>query len=284
MERLNDILLYIKQRQCALFIGAGISKIAGCYDWDSVINDMFAHPTIQTKEIRRDDLTQKFSNEELISYCYQLFVEHEIENDYWGIVRNAFLFDNDLFKNKYLPVLKLLKKINPPPPIITTNIDYCLEFTKEYDLSKVFFTPEHFAKANLSEGGIFHIHGCFEKLAESVILRERYIERYGNAEFQGFLERLFSQYSVIFLGYSLRDQGIKDTILSTKNNNVKHFQLVPAEDNLSTSDRTVLLEMYQIMTIVYGQRDSFYDFLREWITRNFEITQLSVEDISRPNV
>lgn len=284
MDRLNDILPYIREQKCALFIGAGISKIAGCYDWDSVVNDMFAHPIIQAKEIKKEDLTRKFSNEELISYCYQLFIENDIERDYWGIARKAIFFDAELFQKKYLPIVKLLKKINPPTPIITTNIDNCLEYTKEYNLSKIFFKPEHFVDTNLSDGGIFHIHGYYENFEESLLLREKYIERYSNVQFQDFLKGLFRNYSVLFLGYSLRDKEIMDIILSTKNTNVKHFLLIPVEDNLSDSYKTVLFEMYGITSITYGERSVFYNVFKEWIIKNFEITRIGEEDASKPNV
>lgn len=284
MERLNDILPYIEKRQCAIFVGAGISKIAGCYDWDSIIKEMFAHPTIQGKGIRKEDLTRQFSNEELISYCYQLFAESATERDYWGIARKAILFDVKLFQNKYLPVIKLLKKITPLPPIITTNIDDCLEHTKEFDLSKLFFRLGDFNEASLSSGGIFHIHGYRDDFSESLLQKEKYIERYYNPDFQKFMTKVFSQYSVLFMGYSLRDKEIANIMLKTKDIKTKHFMLVPIEDNLSDADRSVLFQMYGIRTITYGPLAHFDDFLGQWISKNFEPTSIGMEDGSRPIV
>ena len=70
----------------------------------------------------------------------------------------------------------------------------------------------------------------------------------------------------------------------TKNTNVKHFLLVPVEDNLSDSYKTVLFEMYGIISITYGDRSVLYNVFKEWIIKNFEITRLGEEDASKPNV
>jgi hypothetical protein len=56
MERLNSILPFIKEQSCALFIGAGLSRIAGCYDWDSIVKEMLDHPLVKSKGVDKDEL------------------------------------------------------------------------------------------------------------------------------------------------------------------------------------------------------------------------------------
>jgi hypothetical protein len=272
MDRLNEILPHITQSKCALFIGAGLSKIAGCYDWDSIVEEMVNKIPITDKPLNPSDILGKFGNEELIGLCHKASIKNGKENIFWGIARRATMFNPELFQSKYIPVARSIKKIKPTPVIITTNIDNCLEYTREFDLNQIFYKENHFLEENLNGSAIYHIHGYIELFEESLLTRQRYIQRYQQEIFRDFLIKLFSRYSVIFIGYSLRDQEIKDAIFQAKekNQNKKHFLLIPSEDNLTESQKAVFLGLFGIVTIVYGRRDQLYNTLDNWVTKNFE--------------
>lgn len=270
MNELSEILPYILNGQCVLFIGAGISKIAGCYDWDSVVREMISHDVIK-KRINPNELdNNRLANEELIEFCLQEFTNSGKENDFWGIVRKALMKDPKKFQIEYLPLIRKIKEIEPFPKIITTNIDNCLEETRLLDLSKIFYELDEFNINNLNKSNtcIFHIHGYIEKLKDSLLTRRRYLQRYRKDEFQEFLRGMFSSYSVLFLGYSLRDSEIKDIILQT-HTDMKHFALVPVDDGFSHSEISVYLDLYKIKIIVYGDKKNFGYLLKNWIDRNF---------------
>ncbi|MCL5023939.1 MAG: hypothetical protein M1497_11365 [Nitrospirae bacterium] len=136
MDRLNEILPYMREQRCGLFIGAGLSKIAGCYDWNSIVREMFTHSVVTRKGIKLEELPSDSRNEDLILFYKQLFIEGNEEDAFWGIARRVIYPEPELFKNDYLPLIKKLNQMSPKPKImITTNIDDCLESTKEYDLS-----------------------------------------------------------------------------------------------------------------------------------------------------
>jgi hypothetical protein len=283
MDKLNNILPYIRERKCALFIGAGLSIMAGCYDWDSIVREMLDHPLVKSKGIEKKDLLGKVRNDELIEYCQQLFIEGNEEHQFWGIARRAINFNPGLFNEHYLPLIRNLKQIQPKLEILlTTNIDDCLEHTNEFDLSKIYFKVEDFTEERLNGSGIFHIHGFIEEFDKSLLTRNKYIPRYREKEFQSFLKGFFAKYSVLFLGCSLRDQEIKDVILETKDEKT-HFLLIPEEEGLTSSQISFYYDMYKIVTIEYGGRDNLPGVFGEWIEKNFKVTSLKMEEVGKPN-
>jgi hypothetical protein len=245
---------------------------------------MIGHPVMKNKGIEAKDLIGKIRNDELIEYCQQLFIEENEEHQFWGIARKAITFNPELFVRQYSPFVKSLRQIQPIPKVIlTTNIDNCIEHTSEYDLSKVYFKVQDFTGENLNGSGIFHIHGYIEEFEKSLLTRSKYIPRYKENDFQNFLKGYFQKYSVLFLGYSLRDQEIKDIILETKDERKKHFLLVPEEDGLSTSEINLNQDLYGITTVIYGRRDRFANIFTDWIERNFKVTSLKSLEASGPN-
>jgi hypothetical protein len=85
------------------------------------------------------------------------------------------------------------------------------------------------------------------------------------------------------LGYSLRDQEIKDVILETKDEQKMHFLLVPEEDGLTSSKISLYYDMYRIITIVYGRQDNFPSVFGEWVDKNFKGTSLKTGEVDKPN-
>ncbi len=284
MERLNAVLPYIKQNKCALFIGAGLSKIAGCDVWKSLVEKMFDNLIFQERRIKKEDLIEKLGNERLMGYCRKVFEEDGKMKEYWGIVRDAIMFQPELHQKAYLPLIKLLKSINPLPHIITTNIDNCLASTREFSLSNIFYKTEDFKSTNLDSPSIIHIHGYHEDLENCLLTRDQYISRYEEPDFRVFLKYIFNTYAVIFIGYGFGDTDIQDIMLKTNTDSKNHFLLVPEEDNLPASYLSLLHDLYGIVTIIYGKRDNLAHALGSWITKNFKPVQLGVGDIGGLNV
>ena len=66
MEKLSKALPYILHSECVLFIGAGISEMAGCYDWDTVVQNLLKHPVLEDEKIRTDLRNSVLDHEERI--------------------------------------------------------------------------------------------------------------------------------------------------------------------------------------------------------------------------
>lgn len=273
IQSLDRTIDFILQNRSILFIGAGISKIAGCYDWSSVVRELINHPDIKIK-IQTDNIDgSKLSKDEWIEYCLRTLQRVNKENEYWGILRKAIQWDVVLYQKNYLPLVKNVKQIKPFPKVITTNIDDCLENTQLFNLSNIYYEPADFIIVNFNGEAIFHIHGYRDDLKNALWTRSSYISRYSDPTFKNFLLGVFSCHSIIFLGYGLSEIEIKNIIFeaNSRNNNsdIEHFALIPTEDNLVLQDISVLKELYKINVITYGTRDELHNFLTQWVDKHF---------------
>lgn len=284
MNRLDQIVPHILEGKCILFLGAGISNIAGCGDWNFMVSKMLQHPLIEQKlkvkagyEIIKKS---RLSNEEWIGFCQEELTRNGKKEDFWGAVREALYEDSKKFENDYLPLVRKIKQIKPSPKIITTNIDSCLEKAKIVKLNKIFHKPEQFTTKNVEgdETAVFHIHGYIEELESSLLTKEKYLKRYNENRFKQFLKRIFSEYSVFFLGYSLKDSALRDIIQQTRNNR-KHLALVAQEDDFEPYDIQGFQELYGVEVVIYGARDDFTNLFAGWIDKNFGGTGITREAI-----
>ncbi len=266
MKELNEIIPYILDDKCILFIGAGLSIFAGCYDWDSILKEMIKQKDIK-REIKLSDVEKsRFTNDEWLAFCRQELVRSGKENDFLGIVRKAVTPDPIKFTKTYLPLVRKIREIKPFPNIITTNIDNCLEEARIVEFNKIFYKFNDFNVNNLNSGAIFHIRGYMEALGISSLAAPMHQEYSGN-QLRKFLKKIFSNYSVFFVGYSFRDEAIRGIISQAKKNK-QHFALIPTEDGFSSTE-IALLSSYNIKVIIYGSRNKFSSLLINWIDGNF---------------
>ena len=154
-----------------------------------------------------------------------------------------------------------LSTVYGSPRIVTTNYDQhlsnCLaqEFGDEFD--------EYVAPA-LPQGdaftGIVYLHGSAASQDRSLVATD---EDFGNAYIQrrwaaDFLLRMFSEYTVLFVGYSLQDTLMRYLALGLPTS-IKRFALVK-RNKPELSDRLGITE------IPYGHHNALPTLLRAWTT------------------
>ena len=152
-----------------------------------------------------------------------------------------------------------LSSVYGSPRIVTTNYDQylsdCLaeQFGNEFD--------EYVAPA-LPQGdaftGIVYLHGSTGRWDQSLVATD---EDFGNAYMQrrwaaDFLLRMFSEYTVLFVGYSLQDTLMRYLALGLPTS-IKRFALVKRK-RPEISDRLGITE------IPYRNHDALPALLREW--------------------
>lgn len=109
---------------------------------------------------------------------------------------------------------------------ITTNYDDILDilveeknkersvetYKTEYKKNEVFYKEEDFNidDTKLKKGDVFHIHGSIKDVDKLIVSVEDYIERYWgeNNSYKSFLDSIFKNYNIIFIGYSLKEVEI----------------------------------------------------------------------------
>lgn len=275
MEVLSEYLTYIDRGKAILFIGSGISSIAGCLGWDKLCNNL-----IQIKSIAAELKEQSLENitpQDIITFCRNSVSSDEEKKKIEGIFRSATTPDPDLFRDNYLPLIRTLKLIKPFPPILTTNVDSCLSDSREFEMEKIYFRIEEMKNETLKNGGIFHIHGYKEHASRQVWDTHDYSERYSQTAFREFLVNIFLNYSVLFLGYAFRDGELKGCIGDAAkraggNSNLYHYALIPTIDTDYRYLSVPIMEKnYKVKLIEYGNHDELVPKIKKWVQENFGI-------------
>jgi hypothetical protein len=277
MQRLSQYLTFINEKKAALFIGAGISSIAGCLSLKDLCD--------QLKELKEVEQFLKgqssVSPREVIAFCKSRLTTEKEKQIFAGVMRGGLSPNPEKFWKSFLPFIRKIKQLKPFPPIITTNVDCCLTITKEFEMNKIFHLKEHMKVTNFNEGGIFHLHGYIEDSNNQVWDIDDYSKRYIDTDFRNFVLEIFQRYSVLFLGYAFGDTEFLSLIRKAKKECQQpkpHFALLPSDDCPSGVNEAVYMELYNIQTIQYGLKDDFINLFTEWIDSNFSSVAIGRDD------
>ena len=269
MERLSQYIASINEKKAAIFIGAGVSALAGCSNLKEICKMLGEIEEIKEhfKKINLDRSTPR----EIITDVKGKLVSEEGKRAFDGTMRKGIIYDHNKFEEVYIPFIKKLKYLNPWPPVITTNVDYCLTQSGQFDVLKVYHKLNHMSISNLVGGGVFHIHGYVENVAGQVWDIQAYTKRYRDRKFTSFLRNILANYSVLFLGYGLEDAELRNIMSEAKkhsNNSICHFALF-SDDTDKVPDEEVYKELYKIQIIKYGPIKNFVEIISSWIESNF---------------
>jgi len=272
MDKLSSFISFIRQGKAAIFIGAGISRIAGCSGLQDICRKLIAIKHIQEliKSKNQNDVPRK----ELIAFCKSIC--NRSDNDRRtldGIMRQGLTHDPDVFYREYIPFIRKLKQLMPFPSIITTNVDACLTYTGQFDLTKIYYKIPDMQIQLFNNIGIFHIHGYIEDSGKQLWDLFDYPERYNLHEFKQFIINTFREYSVLFLGYAFgNDDELRQLIAEAKKGNPQpkdHFALLPTDEAHTHINEAIYEELFNIHIIRYGLKVNFVKLFSEWIDFNF---------------
>ncbi len=282
MNRLNAVLKKILDKKAVLFIGAGISSIAGCYNWDEIIKEL-SKKAVKNQYLSAESFTSaSLKNDQLIEYFGGLFEKNNSEKEFWDTLSEAIIEDDEKFQNKYAPFIKKIKQIKPFPKIVTTNIDDCFERAGQFKPSQVFWSENDLTFLNFKDDVIFHIHGYKLDIKSALWTRGKYINRYNNPKFKELLIEIFTNNSVIFLGSKFwQEDAISNIIMECKNKDSKnqHFALIPADGKEILDDASSPIKyLFNVNVIQYGKEDDFCSIFSKWVEDNF--TQAEMEKSS----
>lgn len=196
----------ISQNNCCAFIGAGISQRAGYPSWNELLTkmeDFLREGGVDVKydpslpnENKLDNIRMTIGNDKFIEGIFTIFNNHD--------------------KEECVNFHRFIVNI-PFQSYITTNFDYCLENAANLEernpIPEVYILPG-FSSKDLRNGNIFHIHGViypqnpYRYAGSLVLTTQDYDEVYGSEFGSGLIRLLFTlfqDYTVVFMGYSLRD-------------------------------------------------------------------------------
>jgi hypothetical protein len=217
----DGIIDSLRMKKLAFFIGAGVSKLIGCKGWkdfaSSLLNECNKKNYINHLEY--ESLNQENDLKKIITIVHSIFDENNEEKEFIGLFKNSLSYDSDL-KKKY-DIYPLLKKFDAV--YVTTNADSYFDslFTDNnciYDFS---------GKMHIEKEKLYHIHGMESHPESLVFTIEQYLEKYNNDCFRYFLNELFRDYTIVFVGYGLDEYEVLDFLVEKTydktRNELKHF-------------------------------------------------------------
>ena len=195
----------IRDNKLILFVGSGMSIKFGFPNWKNLAIEICEY--VEKKSwiplLEDDDMTAI----EVISRLekkYKKEIVEKLENAYKKLPSNA-----DLSLHK--------KLFDLSPSVITTNYDkafekandevYVVQYFDDYKLSRIK------DKLNTKEPFVYKLHGCIDSPDNCVLFQSNYDKIYKtpNQNFSVFeLQKMFSDYTFLFLGYSMNDTEIND--------------------------------------------------------------------------
>jgi hypothetical protein len=98
-----------------------------------------------------------------------------------------------------------------PPLIVTTNVDQCLEQGAQLP-SVLYGDIEQVMRGQYPDGCILKLHGCTSVVTSLIFAEEDYKRLLGQTGLLSSLEQLFSSRTGIFIGSSIGDQYVLDTL------------------------------------------------------------------------
>lgn len=240
------------------FVGAGVSRLAGCPTWGELA-DGALRACIDQQKFTYGQLAQieHLAPRVKLSIVRGLELEHSFKIDFAKLIQP--LVNNDV-KSRGNQVYRSLGKL--ASTFVTTNYDDWLD-SEIADLSLPMDPPaspqtttvnipsarrriyevNDFTPINLNEPNtVFHLHGSIAAPEGMIMTTPEYITRYRNDRFAGetalenraltFLDYLFSNKTVLFVGYGLEDLEILEYVIQKARvthldgqTEAKHFML-----------------------------------------------------------
>lgn len=281
MDKLASFIGFIEQKKAAIFIGAGISRIAGCSGLQDICRKLAEIKSVQ--ELIKSQNPETVPRKELIAFCKSICNKSDADRRMLdGIMRQGLTLEPDKFYREYLPFIKKLKQLTPFPSIMTTNVDNCLAQTRQFDLTKIYHKKPDMRIDLFRSFGIFHIHGYIEDSGGQLWDLFDYPERYSLADFKQFIINTFKEYSVLFLGYAFSDDDeLRQLIAEAKKENSQpkiHFALLPTDETHPHINEAIYKELFNIQIIKYGSKADLVKLFGEWIDSNFNPAVIGKDD------
>lgn len=250
----ENLILSLQKGTC-IFTGAGISKLAGYKLWEELKNEMVDY-FWRNKAKLPFEKRRKLD----VSFCENLKTHwHIIETfDYLHIldstlfisgIKDIFYVDSTKVSNTIYQILNKLN--NGKNFFVTTNIDDGFQRYMGITDGKVSIHPNFHNPPRV----ISYLHGKIDLEDTWILTRSQYNKGYVETPpvCSNFLVDIFENYSVLFIGYGLREDEITRAISLTKKRKT-HYWIEGSKRNVEDYLKirsTTLKEIYNIVHIPY---------------------------------
>ena len=273
----QELIKSYLDKKCGFFVGAGLSQSVGYPGWHELLLGLI-EKVKNNPYCSSDHITdyQKLA-EDPNRY---LMLAEEMREVLGGVELQTYIEDtflrDDVDPSSTHDLLVSLKHSNF---IITTNYDQLIEkaFVKKGKLQTSYkYYEAHAIQRELYKREFFLLkaHGDAKTAAEKIVLTDKDYRRllYREPGYQSTLQSIFTMYSVIFVGCSLQDPGLK-LLLNYINaafpqGGIPHYALMAAETT-GITEQTRWKKDYNMQIIKissdknYKDIFAFFNILRE---------------------
>lgn len=237
------------------FVGAGVSLLTGCPGWHQLANGALQTFVAQGK-FSHAQLAQidHLSPRVKLSIALGMQAGAKLPIDFKKLLTPFGGYENAMGRRVYSVLSKLAKTF------ITTNYDEWLDYeislveidslkpnksavtTPKPLARKQFHEVKDFTPGNLNAPGVFHIHGSIQRPEGMILTTGQYLRHYANDHHTAkpedenrlltFLEYLFENKTVLFIGYGLEELEILEYVIQKARRpaahgarEAKHFML-----------------------------------------------------------
>jgi hypothetical protein len=252
-----DLLLRaVRDGKCVLFVGSGLSSAAGYPGWSELVSTLVN--AAKTLPYARTKGLEEFEKER------DLFTLAEFARSALGISQYTTLLREQLGKPVRPTKAHLMVALTNYRGFISTNYDRLLETALTQARN---WTPNTFTADSISslatalynpEPFVFKLHGDIGS-AESIVLTSQDYDRLilRSPHVRSFLQAIFLNYTLIFIGYSLRDPDfqlvLRELTLIFQNYIPTHYALIPDAGEFTVDH---LLTRMNIQVIPYSPEDN----------------------------
>lgn len=194
------------QEKLAIFIGAGVSRLAGCESWEVLAANLLS--ICREKKLinyYEEEKIKNFSdNKRKITIAKELLFNNGSEKEFYECFKNSLDFNRSIS----FPFFTNIKKLGDI--YITTNADKCFEsIIPDKDTKKDW----NYESVKPEKKHLYHIHGHQSDNKSLVFTASEYHKRYIDESFIKFLKEVFKDYTVLFIGYGLAEFELLDYIM-----------------------------------------------------------------------
>jgi hypothetical protein len=198
----SEVIEAKENHTLVLFIGAGVSRIDGCESWDSLshrlLDKCYSQEIINYKEYKRLEL---YGAKELLTIVKGLLENAGKQNTFYSE------FKRSLSGNDKKGIYKELRTIGDL--FLTTNADTVFDqyFQSDNIITKID------GNTKPEEQHLYHIHGVLQEKDSLIFTADQYINKYKDEGYRVFLNKIFNNYTVVFIGYGLSEFEILDFLM-----------------------------------------------------------------------
>ena len=269
-----------------VFIGAGMSRLAGCPLWDGFASKVLDELTPDYLNYHEKSLIETISDPRK-----RLSIARIIEKENNTLVNYKEILKGDGSKDN---IYKYINNFNCT--FVTTNYDVLIApqiVQPRDDKDWRFYECADLLNNKLDkQGNVIHLHGCVKNPEKMVIATKDYLKHYSNKQVQDFLEYLFENKTVLFLGYGLEEFEILEYILKygvikdgVKKAKVKRFFMLQgffdAEKSLYGTLKHYYMDSFSVELIGFRRDEKNYkqqiDILEKW-AENISFKPLALSD------